>query len=135
MKKVQSMSVSQFLNKEEDTAIIKLQRHLKKHHIKYKIIGTMLIIFVAGGVDFATPAMAASSSVDIAMRKIYFKLIDIGKWIIIIKGAIETIKSVTNGDFDGAKKHFFAYLIVYLLLLGLPWAFDEVDKLFSDLTT
>lgn len=132
MKKVHSMSFNQFFNQDEDTAILKLQRHLKKHHIKYKVIGTTLIIFVAGGIDFATPALAASG-IDEAGYQIYRKFLSVGKWIIMLKGGAHTIKSLSAGDTDGAKKHFFSYLLIYLVLLAMPWAFDEIDRLFDEM--
>jgi hypothetical protein len=77
--------------------------------------------------DFA----GAASGIDIHARELYNKLLLVGKWIIIIKGAIDTINNVVQGDFGTAKRSFLGYLIVYMILNGLPWAMDEVDGLFA----
>lgn len=143
---MQTMTISEFMNRPNESLSLKVKRHFKKHHVTYKIVGSLLIVTVSGGMDFATPTSAASgadafqtgvnkgvSGIDIAGRGIYYSLVGIGKWIIVFKGGMETIKSAGNGDFDGAKKHFFSYLLVYLLLLGLPFGFDKVDEVFREI--
>lgn len=134
MKKTVKMSIQEFLNgyQKEEALSIKILNHFKKYGLVYKIIGsTIIILTVGGGFDYAFAAGA--SGVDVAMNKIYMKVVSIGKWIIIIKGGIDTIKSAGDGDFPAAKKHFFSHLIVYLCLLGLPWGMDQVDQAFKEL--
>lgn len=95
-----------------------------------KVVGTTAIILVAGGgFDYAF----ATSGIDVEAKKLYHELAGIGKWIIIFKGGIDMVKSVGNGDFDGAKKHFLSYLLIYLALLGLPYGMDKVDTVFQNL--
>lgn len=131
MKKIEKMSVREFLNgKEQETFQTKCARHFKKHGMLYKIAGSTVVILMAGG-GFDC-ALAASSAIDAKANLIYYKLMDVGKWIIIFKGSIDTIKAVGNGDFDSAKKSFFSYLLIYILLLALPYGFEEIDKLFSN---
>lgn len=102
--------------------------HWQKYGFAYKVAGSVVILATTGAdVSFAASAIDAKANV------LYYKILDVGKWIIIFKGGIDTIKSVSAGDFDAAKKHFFSYLIVYLLLLALPFGMNEVDKLFADL--
>lgn len=132
MKKIEKMSVREFLNggKEKEAWSVKVTKHFKKYGLVYKIVGSTVIIFLAsGGFDYA---LAASSTIDKKANLIYYKLMDVGKWIIIFKGSIDTIKAVGNGDFDSAKKSFFSYLLIYILLLALPYGFEEIDKLFSN---
>ncbi|WP_366160525.1 hypothetical protein ABXS71_16715 [Bacillus infantis] len=132
MKKIQSMSVREFMSRPAsvDNHPSKISRHLEKYGPVYRIAGSSIIFLMAGG---GISTLAAGSVIDAKANVIYYKLVDIGKWIIIFKGAMDTIKAAGNGDFDGAKKSFFAYLLVYLLLLGLPYGFNEIDKLFSDI--
>lgn len=129
--KKERMSISEFLNgKEKEPFKVKLERHMKKYGIVYKVVGSTIIIFVAGGgFDYAF----ASSGIDKAAGKLYTEILNIGKWIIIFKGGIDTIKSIGNGDFDTAKKSFFGYLLVYLMLLGLPYGMDKVDEVFRSI--
>jgi hypothetical protein len=86
------------------------------------------VVFL-GSYDF----VGAAGGIDIQARQLYSKLLLIGKWIIIIKGAIDTINNVVQGDFGTAKKSFLGYLIVYMILNGLPWAMDEVDTIFKQM--
>lgn len=104
--------------------------HWEKYGFVYKVVGTTMIFLVAGGgLDYAF----AASALDVSANRVYYKLVEVGKWIIIFKGGLETIKAVSGGDFESAKKSFFAHLIIYLLLLGLPYGFNEIDKLFAEL--
>jgi hypothetical protein len=128
----QKMSIKEFLNgKEPEAFSTKIKHHLDKYGIVYKVVGTTVIILVAGGgFDYAF----ASSGIEAGAEKLYAKLLSVGKWIIIFKGGFDTIKNMANGDFDSAKKGFVGYLLVYLLLFGLPWAMDEIDIIFKELT-
>lgn len=123
-------SVSDFLNGKQSSKLAKVERHFKKYGMVYKIVGaTVIIVMAGGGFDYAF----ASNGIDVAAGKLYTEIIGVGKWIIIFKGGIDTIKSVGNGDFDAAKKSFFSYLLTYLFLLGLPYGMDKVDEVFRNI--
>jgi hypothetical protein len=128
------MSISEFLHgKEKEPFSAKVERHFKKYGFVYKVVGaTAMIIVAGGGLDYA---FAAGPGIEVGAKQLYSKLLSLGKWIIIFKGGFDIIKRMTDGDFDGAKKGFLSYLIVYIFLLGLPWAMDQVDALFSGITT
>lgn len=130
--KTKSMSVGAFVRNEKEDVLTKLRRHFDKYGIVYKVVGTTIIIFIAGGgFDYAF----ASSGIDVEAKKLYYELIGIGKWLIVFKGGIDIIKSVSNGEFDTAKKHFFSYLLIYLCLLGLPYGMDKVDQVFRNISS
>jgi hypothetical protein len=105
----------------------RLEDHFRNHGFAYKVAGSAVILLTTGA------DLSFASAIDAKANVLYYKLIDVGKWIIIFKGGIDTIKSVGSGDFDMAKKHFFSYLLIYLLLLALPFGMNEVEKLFADL--
>lgn len=132
--KTESWSVSEFMNKDNDI-LMKVKRHFDKYGIVYKIVGTTIVILTAGGgFDYAfAEAIPVSGSIDYEAKKLYSELVGIGKWVIIFKGGVDTIKAIGNGDFEVAKKSFFGYLLVYLLLLGLPYGMDKVDTIFKNL--
>lgn len=129
MGKYECMSISEFMGQKTQPVPSKLEMHLKKYGVVYKIIGSTIIIF-ASGFDYAS----AATGIDVGARKLYYEIVNIGKWIIVFKGGIDIVKSVTNGDFDSAKKGFFSYLLIYLLLLGLPYGLDKVDEVFQSIT-
>lgn len=120
-------SIGDFLNPEP----VKVKSHWEKYGFVYKVVGTTLIILVAGGgFDYAF----ASSGIETGAERLYDKLLSIGKWVIIFKGGFDIIKHTAAGDFDSAKKGIISYLLVYIFLFGLPWAMDEIDAIFKDLT-
>ena len=65
-------------------------------------------------------------------RRIHSKIVSVGKWVIVIKGSIDTISSVLNGDFQSAKKLFFSYLLCFAVMLALPWGMDEIEGVFKE---
>jgi hypothetical protein len=106
----------------------RLEDHFRNHGFAYRVAGSAAVLLVTG-VDVSF----AASTIDAGASALYYELTGIGKWIIIFKGGFDTVKSVGAGDFDGAKKHFFSYLLVYLMLLGLPYGLDKVDQVFRDM--
>lgn len=129
--KTEVLSIKEFLSsKEKERFSAKVERHFKKHRTIYKIAGITLIILVAGGgFDYAF----ASNGIDLPAKKLYYEIVNIGKWIIVFKGAVDTIKAVGDGDAATAKKAFISSLLTYLLLLGLPYGMDKVDEVFRNI--
>lgn len=125
-RKQESMTIKEFMDRKP-----KIKRISKNVYKIVLITGLTAIVFLSG-FDIVSAA-GQTSSIDAAAAKIYEKLLVVGKWIIIIKGGIDTINNVVQGDVSGAKKNFLGYLIVYLILNGLPWAMDEVDKVFNQI--
>ncbi|CDN41703.1 hypothetical protein [Paenibacillus sp. P22] len=107
--------------------------HVERHKLIYRIGAiTIMVLLGAGGLHQVFAASDASGLVlDVGAQKLYHKLISIGKWVIIIKGAFDTIQATVQGDFVQARKSGLAYLMVYAILLGLPWAFGQVELLFE----
>lgn len=132
MAKIESMTISQFMNRgcHSGSSINQIVQFLDRHKIAFRIVGVTLIIFASGALDMSA---FAATGIDEGATKIYDKLLNVGKWVIIIKGAWETIHNTIKGDFDTAKKSFLQYLLVYVILLAFPWAMSEVDTLFQDI--
>jgi hypothetical protein len=122
------IQLSEFMRREKKTSVIviDLHDHLKTKKKYYYAAGVTLIL--VGLPDIAS----ASTGIDAGARKIYDKLLLVGKWVIIIKGGIDTIGAITNGDVDSAKKKFLGYLLAYAALQALPWGMDQVDLLFKE---
>ena len=100
-----------------------------RKRLVYKTAGLTFIFLLAGSLNHAM----ASSGIDAGASNIYYRVVTIGKWVIIIKGALDTISNATQGDLQSAKKNFLGYMMVYAILLALPWGMDQVDELFRDL--
>ncbi|NOU98414.1 hypothetical protein [Paenibacillus planticolens] len=125
-----TMSIPDFVRNgwREETPINAFLAHLDRNKIKYRVIGTAIILFLG----FADAAFA-STGIDVGAKRLYVRLIGVGKWVIIVKGGIDTIKAVAEGDFQAGKKNFLGYVLTYAILWALPWAFDEVEKLFTEM--
>lgn len=101
--------------------------HIERNKVIYRIAGlTTLLIFTA---DISH--IFASGIDDKASALYHDKLLGFGKWAIIIRGGWTTIQKTMQEDFDGAKKSFFSYLLVYVFLLAFPWALQQIDGAFS----
>lgn len=105
-----------------------IQAITKKETI-IKVAGITLFLLV--GIPCVTHA--AGTGIDVAAEKIYRKLMNVGKWVIVIKGGIDTIQSAVNGDLQASKKNFLGYLFVYIILWALPWGLKQVDVMFADM--
>lgn len=132
--KVQTVgSVSEFLRgnyaEQGEPFSAKVERHLNKYGVVYKVAGITAICLASGGAVFA------SSGIEVGAERLYAKLLSVGKWVIIFKGGFDIIKNMASGDFDSAKKGFLSYLVVYVFLFGLPWAMNEIDGIFRELNT
>lgn len=86
---------------------------------------------VAVAVLLVPEAVCAFTGIEAGARNLYTKVVGIGKWVIIIKGSIDCIQSVLNGDFQRAKQQFFGYLLCFGIMLALPWGLEQVEALFE----
>ncbi|USK48846.1 hypothetical protein LIT38_20260 [Bacillus sp. CMF12] len=130
--KKETLSLKEFLHGGDPEPLqVKVRRHIEKYGFVYKIAGsTILLIIAGGGFDYAY----AAGAIDTGAKKLYYELVTIGRWIIIFKGGVDIIKAIGDGDVPTAKKSFFQYLLIYLMLLGLPYGMDKVDEVFKGIT-
>lgn len=132
MARIEAMSLSQFMNRDYDRKVLDdIISHLKRNKIAYRVVGLAIIISATGILD--SSVLASGTGIDVGGAKIYSKLVSIGKWIIIFKGGWDTIMNTVKGDFETAKKSFLQYLLIYVVLLALPWSLDQVDSVFKGL--
>jgi hypothetical protein len=127
--KVQTVgSVSEFLRKQEEPFSAKVERHFKKYGFVYKAAGVTIILLASGGTALA------ASAIEPEARKLYRELVNVGKWIIIFKGAIDILRALGDGDTGSAKKTFISSVLTFLILLGLPFGLDKVTAIFEKVT-
>ncbi len=75
--------------------------------------------------------LAAPGGIEAGGRRIHTTVVNIGKWVIIVKGTVDCIQSVLAGDFQMAKRQFFGYLMCFAIMLGLPWGLNEIEVIFK----
>lgn len=103
-----------------------------------KKINTKQIIFDAtmfgGLVIFNFPEFVfANDGLDTVARKFYFdNFIGIAKWIIVGKGGWDIVSRTMKEDFDGAKRGILQYMLIFAVLMGLPWALEQVEVIFQE---
>lgn len=106
----------------------KITKSVMKKETLIKVAGITLILLIG------LPGTShAATGIDAVADKLYKKLLNVGKWIIIMKGGIDTIQSAIQGDVQSAKKNFLGYLLVYVVLWALPWGLKQVDVVFADM--
>jgi hypothetical protein len=91
----------------------------------------LIQVGVASAILLAPTVVEAFTGIDAGARRLHAKVVNIGKWIIIIKGSVDCIQSVLNGDIQRAKQQFFGYLLCFGIMLALPWGLEEVEALFK----
>lgn len=106
-------------------------RHIDRHKVVYRIGTVTLTLLLGFGVGEAMAAGATSTGIDAGGELLYMKLVRIGKWVILIKGAFDAITATVQGDFISARKTALSYILLYVILLGLPWGFNQVETLFE----
>ena len=106
--------------------MIRLKEHMKKHRRIYIQVG------VATTIMMLSPSVALGASLDDRGMSIYWKVVSVGKYIILGKGAIECIQSALNGDFERAKSSAIGYLLCFGLMLALPSGLNEIEGLFKE---
>lgn len=139
MRKVERIQFNDFMSGNYN-ARVKEIKEIRKGRI-YRVAlasGLTLLVLFTGDLISAHAAVQATTGTDgieKGAQELYKVILKIGKWIIIGKGAIDTIKNMLDGDHGAAKKGFLTYLIVYVILNGLPWALGQVDGLFNNMPT
>jgi hypothetical protein len=133
VKKIKKVgSVSEFLNREEKSVMIQIGEHFSQNKTVYYVAGSTGILLLSG---FDSAAEASTvSAIDKVGGSLYYKLCNVGKWIIVFKGGIETIRRVSEGDMQATQRTFLSHLLIYLVLLGLPWGMDQVDHIFDEMS-
>lgn len=105
--------------------MLKFTSHFRKNKAFYIQVG------ITATVMFLSPSVALASSLDDGGMNIYWKLVSIGKYVILGKGVVECIQSALNGDYDKAKHGFIGYLMCFGLMLALPSAMNQIEGLFK----
>lgn len=132
MKKLESIKFNEFMSGEYQLKVKKIKEIRKGRIYKVILVGGLTLVMLHSGLGSSAFA-SGTIGIDKGAYEIYKKLLSVGKWIIIIKGGIDTINAMMAGDHGAAKKGFLTYLVVYLILNGLPWAMDQVDGLFNEM--
>jgi hypothetical protein len=96
---------------------------------KFFQIGIAAAIGIGAGL--LLPDVAWAAGIEAGCKRIYSVVVDVGKWIIIVKGTIDCIQSVLQGDFQAAKHQFFGYLMCFGIMLALPWGLNEIEAVFK----
>src|SRR5690606_34348599 len=96
--------------------------HFSKHKAIYRIGAITVVFILAAATGVSADALGSpAGDIDRTVNSLYKELLKVGKWAIIIKGAFDTVSNTIQGDFVAARKNAFAYMLVYVILLGLPW--------------
>lgn len=105
---------------------------VRPRKVSKKVVITTCLIAGTLCLGIVDPAFA-STGLDLKAKELYYgKFLGLAKWIIVGKGGWDTINKALKEDFDGAKKCFLQYLMVFGILLALPYGLDQVELFFRD---
>lgn len=119
-----------FLVVESSSLTSRIQDHFSRNQQVYL---NAAIALAALGLGADMDAHAEVNILDVKADQVYGKLADVGKWVIIFKGGSDVIGSMTDGDLGRMKKRVIGYVIGYVVLLFLPWGFDQIDAFFKSI--
>lgn len=129
----------EFMNKSNEQELKKLEKLaiMAEHnkHLKVAIIIFLSNLFyisekVGSAVVYAAATDPFSKINLLGMRFLGIAQV-FGYWICIIMCVVDIIKSLMQGDAKGAGKIFVKYLIAFIALFGVKYAFDEVKTIFQ----
>jgi hypothetical protein len=109
-------------------------RKMRKEVKKALKSGTAVKVAGLTVILLTTPQVAFAAGFESNAMDLYKKLLGIGKWVIIFKGAIETIKAVADGDTDKAKSSLIRHLVPFIVLMALPHAMNAAEDIFDKST-
>ncbi len=95
---------------------------------KFFQIGIAAAIGIGAG--FLLPDVAWAAGIEAGGRRIHSVVVNVGKWVIIVKGTIDCIQSVLQGNFQAAKRQFLGYMMCFGIMLALPWGLNEIEVVF-----
>lgn len=97
-----------------------------------KIGGLFTALVLTSAVYFNLDTTAYASNLTDKAEGFYFgTFMNIAKWVIVIKGGWDIIAKTLKEDFEGAKKSIVQYVVVFAVLMGLPWALEMVEEIFA----
>ena len=96
------------------------------------IKGVLLTSLLTGVAFLSLDDLAYASDITRKAERFYFgTFMTIAKWVIIIKGGWDIVTKTLKEDFEGAKRSVVQYLMVFAVLMGLPYALEMVEDLFA----
>ncbi|MFP7199665.1 hypothetical protein SFC08_01710 [Lysinibacillus halotolerans] len=111
---------------------IKIEKS-KNYSRTFKIIG---LIALTGAAYFGLDSFiyaAGVGGIDEKAERLYFDtFIRIAKWVIIAKGGWDIVAKTLKEDFDGAKRSILQYMMIFAVLMGLPWGLGIVEDIFKE---
>lgn len=114
--------------KETDAFQVMVQ-HFEENKYLYGSLGLATCLALFGVVDVS---LAAEVGIDEKANQLYQdKFLLFAKWIIIGKGGFDTINKTLKEDFEGAKKSFIQYTLVFVFLMAYPWVMEQVEDVFN----
>lgn len=107
------------------------EEKFKKRNLK-KAGGLFTSLALTSAIYFNLDTTVYASNLTDKAEGFYFgTFMNIAKWVIIIKGGWDIIAKTLKEDFEGAKKSIVQYLVVFAVLMGLPWALEMVEEIFA----
>ena len=129
--KVESYTISEFLNKEDISYLDKVIDHIKRNKKKYMLLVTIIALTIDLS-KFSSFALAPGvAAIDAAGQKILDLIRRVGYWIAIILCSKDVLKHCMRGHVESIGSVIAMYGLSFGVLYFLPWLFDLIKSIFA----
>lgn len=125
-------TLQEFLQLQRNRQLNSLDRSIL-HFKKNKTLYDQLIVIAAVLALKSNITFASSKGIDALGHRLLSKIQMVAFWVVVIKGSIDILQKLISGDFEGAKKVFAQYILIFGFLLAFPWALRQVKETFGSL--
>lgn len=120
----------------ENTKIAEVQAEkiMRNKNLRKKVailIGAGLFLAASTYIPVFAGVSTGPKRADDLGRRFWSYVKIIARWSCILSGGLEVVRNLNSGDTKGIWKVALKYLVAYAVIVGLPWAYDEVDAFFN----
>lgn len=129
--KVESYTISEFLNKEDISYLDRTIKHIKRNKNKYMLLVTIVALTIDLTAVSSFALAPGTEAINVAGEKILGLIRDIGYWVAIILCSKDVLKHLMRGHMESIGSIIAIYGLSFGVLYFLPWLFDLIKSIFA----
>ncbi|MDY3960962.1 hypothetical protein [Romboutsia timonensis] len=129
--KVESYTISEFLNKEDISYLDRAIKHIKRNKNKYMLLVTIVALTIDLTAVSSFALAPGTEAINVAGEKILGLIRDIGYWVAIILCSKDVLKHLMRGHMESIGSIIAIYGLSFGVLYFLPWLFDLIKSIFA----
>ena len=129
--KVESYTISEFLNKEDISYLDRAIKHIKRNKNKYMLLVTIVALTIDLTAVSSFALAPGTEAINVAGEKILGLIRAIGYWVAIILCSKDVLKHLMRGHMESIGSIIAIYGLSFGVLYFLPWLFDLIKSIFA----